>query len=106
MSASARCQVASQGATYKTAIMANTTKLRTEASAAADIGLMAFSLTALIATRRSVFPKPGKRVRSCRAPFGRKDRRAFQSPLVSLLHRVRETGRYVKGICLRALAAI
>src|SRR6266446_10226394 len=106
MSASARCQVASQGATYKTAIMANMTKLRTEASAAADIGLMAFSLTALIATRRSASPKPGKRVLSFREPGGRKDRRAFEDLLASRLHGVRETGRYVKGKFLRARGAI
>src|SRR6266436_6271664 len=106
MSASARCRVASQGATYQTAIMANMTKLRTEASAAADIGLMAFALTAPFTTGRSAFPKPGKRVLSFREPGGRKDRRAFDDLLASRLHGVRETGRYVKGKFLRARGAI
>src|SRR6266566_4895941 len=106
MSASARCRVASQGATYQTAIMANMTTLRTEASAAADIGLMAFSLTAPFTTGRSAFPKPGKRVLSFREPGGRKDRRAFDDPFASRLRRVRETGRYVKGKLLRTGRAI
>src|SRR5258707_9950060 len=106
MSASARCRVASQGATYKTAIMANARKLSTEASAAADIGLMAFYLTAPITTRRSAFPKPGKRVLSFRKPGGRKDRRAFEDLLAPRLRRVRETGRYVKGKFLRARRAV
>src|SRR5258708_7118712 len=105
MSASARCRVASQGATYKTAIMANTTKLSTEASAAADIVLMAFSPTALC-LRRSAFPKPGKRVLSFRKPGGRKDRGAFEDLLAPRLHGVRETGRYVKGKFLRARRAV
>src|SRR5260370_11078007 len=105
MSAWARCRVASQGATYKTAIMANTTKLSTEASAASDIVLMAFSPTVLC-LRRSAFTKPGKRVLSFRKPGGRKDRGAFEDLLAPRLRRVRETGRYVKGKFLRARRAV
>src|SRR5258708_38772826 len=106
MSASARCRVASHGATYKTVIMANTTKLSSDASAAADIGLMAFSLTALFTSRGSAFPEPVKRVPSFRKPGSRKDCRAFEHLLAARLHGVRETGRYVKGKFLRAGRAI
>src|SRR5713101_6718187 len=106
MSASARCRIASHGATYKSVIIANTTKLKTEASAAADIGLMAFSLAGLLTTRGSACPKPVKRVLSFREPGSRKDGRAFEDLLAPRLHGVRETGRYVKGKFLRAGRAI
>src|SRR5260370_37321708 len=106
MSASACCRVASHGAMYRTVIIANTTKLRTEASAAADIGLMAFSPTALLTTRGSAFPKPVKHVLSFREPGGRKDRRAFDDLLAPRLHDVREAGRYVKGKFSRTGRAI
>src|SRR5215468_10613469 len=80
-------------------------KLRTEASAPADIRLMAFSPTARTIVR-SAFPKPRKRVLSLREPGGRKDRGAFEDLLAARLRGVRETGRYVKGKFFRACRAI
>src|SRR5258708_8410094 len=97
MSASARCLIASHGATYKTVTIANTTKLKTEASAAADIGLMAFSLTGLLTTRGSAFPKPVKRVLSFREPGGGTACRAFEHLLPPPLPGFRDTPLYSKG---------